>query len=295
MTRCKNQPVNFKDIIGSFAPFLIAILAQYVLNILDVVILFFHNALSDTKSNSEYTISKLLQMDYNQPMNQAYLVLAQHVTFLLCFGIWYYRIFFKEKMSAGECFSPKQTLLMKKTILLFIAGVTLQVLVDGILTLVSPYFPSLFASYYELVEKAVGIQSTIPMILATFLVAPIGEELFFRGVIFGYARRYMHPLLAILFQGLLFGIYHGNLIQGIYACVLGCVLGYVAYKSDSILPGMVLHFSINLSVLFVPSVWFTQTIRCIVISVIAGILSVLCIVFATHFHSKKSSKTKSEG
>ena len=68
-----------KDIIGSFTPFLIAVLAQYVLNFIDVAILFFKNMRSDEKSNSDNTIGKILQMDYNQPMNQAYLVLAQHL------------------------------------------------------------------------------------------------------------------------------------------------------------------------------------------------------------------------
>ena len=95
VTRCKNQPAKLKDIIGSFTPFLIAVLAQYVLNFIDVAILFFKNMRSDEKSNSENTIGKILQMDYNQPMNQAYLVLAQHIVFLICFGVWYYRIFYR--------------------------------------------------------------------------------------------------------------------------------------------------------------------------------------------------------
>ena len=95
MTRCKKQPANLKDIIGSFTPFLVAVLAQYVLNFIDVAILFIKNMRSDAKSNSDNTIGKILQMDYNQPMNQAYLVLAQHIVFLICFGIWYYRIFYR--------------------------------------------------------------------------------------------------------------------------------------------------------------------------------------------------------
>ena len=51
------------------------------------------------------------------------------------------------------------------------------------------------------------------MMIATFVIAPFGEELFFRGVIMGYAKRYMPPAFAILFQGVLFGLYHGNIVQ----------------------------------------------------------------------------------
>ena len=72
MTRCKNQPAKLKDIIGSFTPFLIAVLAQYVLNFIDIAILFFKNMHSDEKSNSDNTIGKILQMDYNQQIGRAH-------------------------------------------------------------------------------------------------------------------------------------------------------------------------------------------------------------------------------
>ena len=54
MTRCKNQPAKLKDIIGSFTPFLIAVLAQYVLNFIDIAILFFKNMHSDYINEINY-------------------------------------------------------------------------------------------------------------------------------------------------------------------------------------------------------------------------------------------------
>lgn len=84
-----------------------------------------------------------------------------------------------------------------------LAGVAIQIMVDGILNLISPLFPDTFAAYYELVSKAVGVNRAVPMMIATFVIAPFGEELFFRGVIMGYAKRYMPPAFAILFQGVL--------------------------------------------------------------------------------------------
>ena len=171
MTRCKNQPAKLKDIIGSFTPFLIAVLAQYVLNFIDIAILFFKNMRSDEKSNSDNTISKILQMDYNQPMNQAYLVLAQHIVFLICFGVWYYHIFYRGNIvSTDETFEDNTKGRMKnnfscvcsiRTPFLLLAGVAIQIMVDGILTLVSPLFPDTFAAYYELVSKAVGVNRAV--------------------------------------------------------------------------------------------------------------------------------------
>ena len=159
---------------------------------------------------------------------------------------------------------------------------------DGILSLVSPLFPDTFAAYYELVSKAVGVNRAVPMMIATFVIAPFGEELFFRGVIMGYAKRYMPPAFAILFQGVLFGLYHGNIVQGIYACILGCLLGFVAYKANTLLASMILHFSINLSVLFIPSVWFEETVRCSIITAGALVLTVLFVWLA--MRKKKETK-----
>lgn len=304
MTRCNKQPAKLKDIIGSFTPFLVAVLAQYILNFLDVAILFIRNMRSDAPVSRSATIGKLLQMDYNQPMNQAYLVLAQHIVFLICFGIWYYRIFYRGNIvSTDETFEDNTNGRMKnifscvcsiRTPFLLLAGVAIQIMVDGILNLVSPLFPDTFAAYYDLVSKAVGVNRAVPMIIATFVIAPIGEELFFRGVIMGYAKRYMPGACAILFQGVLFGLYHGNIVQGIYACILGCLLGFVAYKADTLLASMILHFSINLSVLFIPSVWFEDTVRCSIITAGALVLTVLFIWLAMRKHKTKKAHSKAE-
>lgn len=173
-----------------------------------------------------------------------------------------------------------------------LAGVAIQIMVDGILNLVSPLFPDTFAAYYELVSKTVGVNRAVPMMIATFVIAPIGEELFFRGVIMGYAKRYMPPAFAILFQGVLFGLYHGNIVQGIYACILGCLLGFVTYKANTLLASMILHFSINLSVLFIPSVWFEETVRCGIITAGALVLTVLFVWLAMRKKKEKKNTEK---
>lgn len=60
-------------------------------------------------------------------------------------------------------------------------------------------------------------------------VSPVAEELLFRGILFSHLRRFGGPLWGIGLSALLFGIYHGNLVQGIYALVIGCLLAY-AYE-----------------------------------------------------------------
>ncbi len=283
----KQNNINYKDILGSFLPLVAAVLAQYIVNFLDVIILFVSNLHSSEKSNSTMTIETIMQQDYNQPMNLAYMTFAQHIVFILCFGIWYYKAFYTKKASAGETLSGR-TFLSLNTLFLILAGFSCQVMVDGILTLIRPCFPAAFAEYDKLVSGVSGANTAAVMIIAVVLFAPIGEELLFRGLVQGYAKRYMPIGPAILFQGILFGIYHGNLIQGIYACILGCILGYVAYKTKNVISGMILHLCINASLYIVPAFWFNGTTRCAIVT--AASLVVFCIMIWLVTRSKKIEK-----
>lgn len=82
------------------------------------------------------------------------------------------------------------------------------------------------------------------MFLYAGILAPITEEILFRGLI----QRTMLPFgkkFAILVSALTFGLFHGNLIQTPYAFAVGLVLGYVAAEYN-ILWAMVLHMINNL-------------------------------------------------
>lgn len=82
------------------------------------------------------------------------------------------------------------------------------------------------------------------MFLYTGILAPIVEEILFRGLI----QRTLMPYgkkFAILCTAFLFGIFHGNLIQAPFAFLVGLVLGYVAAEY-SIGWAMVLHMVNNL-------------------------------------------------
>ena len=267
---CNQKQINYKDIIGSFLPLIVAMLAQYVVNFIDVIALFLQNMHSSEKTYSSKTIESIMQEAYNQPMNKAYMTMAQHAVFILCFGIWYYKVFYKTK-SDGEKLS-RRTFLSLCTLFLVTAGFSCQAMMDGILTMVRPLFPTAFAQYDELVSTVSGANNSWAMMVTVICLAPIGEELLFRGLIQGYAARYMPAYFAILFQGVLFGLYHGNLVQGIYAMILGCILGFVAHRTKCVIPCIILHLCINASLFVVPAVWFNDTVRCVIITLISAIV-----------------------
>lgn len=99
-------------------------------------------------------------------------------------------------------------------------------------------------SALEAMEQATGGNESLSMFLYLALGAPIVEEIIFRGAILRGLEKY-GKRFAILISALLFGLFHGNIIQSPYAFVVGLVLGYVAMEY-SIYWAMVLHMINNL-------------------------------------------------
>jgi membrane protease YdiL (CAAX protease family) len=82
------------------------------------------------------------------------------------------------------------------------------------------------------------------IILYVCLLGPIFEEILFRGLILQSLRPWGDKL-AIIVSGVLFGLMHLNLTQGIPAALLGMFFGFVAVKCGSIVPTVILHIMYN--------------------------------------------------
>jgi sodium transport system permease protein len=83
------------------------------------------------------------------------------------------------------------------------------------------------------------------VLLLVALTPAICEELAFRGFILSGLRRMGHKWGAIVLTAVLFGLAHGILQQSLSACVVGIVIGYVAVKTGSLLPGVLYHLTHN--------------------------------------------------
>lgn len=82
-------------------------------------------------------------------------------------------------------------------------------------------------------------------VLVTVVLAPLTEEVLFRGLIRTELRTHMKPRAAALLGALLFGLYHGNISQGIYAFLLALCLEPVCEWSGCLLPAVFLHAGAN--------------------------------------------------
>ncbi len=87
--------------------------------------------------------------------------------------------------------------------------------------------------------------------LAVGLLAPVCEELVFRGAVLRSLLRWAgHHWVAIAISALLFALVHANPAQMPHAFVIGLLLGWLYYRTDSVVPGVVYHW-VNNSIAYV--------------------------------------------
>ena len=92
-------------------------------------------------------------------------------------------------------------------------------------------------------EMATSVGDSFSMIFYASIIAPIFEEIIFRGVVLRRLEKY-GKVFAIVVSAVLFGFMHANLVQGIFAIMVGLVLGYVTIEY-SIQWAILLHFINN--------------------------------------------------
>jgi uncharacterized protein len=104
----------------------------------------------------------------------------------------------------------------------------------------------------QLLKMVSTKSSLIAILLAIVVVAPIMEELFFRGFIQQWLKRYFNIKNSIFITGLIFAIFHFSISQkwhnlSIIAAifVFSCFLSFIYEKEKSLLAPIALHSTFN--------------------------------------------------
>ncbi|MBE5882470.1 MAG: CPBP family intramembrane metalloprotease [Lachnospiraceae bacterium] len=101
-------------------------------------------------------------------------------------------------------------------------------------------------------EQVAGTQYSVPLAVGLVIygvLTPFTEELIFRGVIYNRIRKYFPVPVTIFLSGLIFGCYHGNVVQMIYALIMGMVISMIYEHYGRLLMAPVLfHCSANVVV-----------------------------------------------
>lgn len=117
----------------------------------------------------------------------------------------------------------------------WLVSVSINVMAMLVLGYAAPATPSAF-------PKNIG--GALALVIATTISAPLCEEIMFRGYIQrAYERWGAWP--GILISGGIFAIYHLR-FQGVFALMpVALLLGFVAWRSQSLWPGIILHATYN--------------------------------------------------
>lgn len=130
--------------------------------------------------------------------------------------------------------------------LIFGMGITLNYAITIPLGWLIQLLPQSAADAYAETQQVYDANLFV-YIISGVILAPIVEELIFRGLISTRLSRAMPAWVAVLISAAGFGALHGTLIQGLYAGLLGILLGMVFFREDSLLASIVLHFGFNLA------------------------------------------------
>lgn len=82
-------------------------------------------------------------------------------------------------------------------------------------------------------------------LLGSALITPFLEELLHRGVVYGRLRRMMGVLPSVLVSALIFAGLHFNIVQFIYAFLLGIIFALFVEKSGRLYPAVIAHIVAN--------------------------------------------------
>lgn len=156
-------------------------------------------------------------------------------------GLWYYFGCKKKQLKL-----PKGVLTPRNILILVVFAFCMQYVVSYFMSLIGILMPGALENYMELMEIAGVGEITVSGILYGVILGPIAEELVFRGLTLHYAQKFTKRFwLANIFQAVLFGIMHMNLMQGIYAFALGLIIGWLYKKFKTLYAPICFHIIFN--------------------------------------------------
>lgn len=129
--------------------------------------------------------------------------------------------------------------------LLFVLGGCVALAVNYLFVLIG--FTGSSAAYEQVAEK----QFVLPLwagIILYGIVSPVAEEIVFRGIVYNRLRRQYSLWIAIIGSAIIFGVYHGNIVQAVYGFVLGVMIALAYEKYGSFSVPVVLHSAANIFV-----------------------------------------------
>ncbi|MBR3735497.1 MAG: CPBP family intramembrane metalloprotease, partial [Lachnospiraceae bacterium] len=122
----------------------------------------------------------------------------------------------------------------------------LNIFLNDLARLLAPVF--LQGEELENFMKRSGYEKATPLlpgILLFVLVTPLLEELIFRWLLLNRISRVFSARISVIITAAFFGWYHGNLLQGVYAFLMGLVMAALCMSEECVSAPYIFHLSAN--------------------------------------------------
>lgn len=180
-------------------------------------------------------------------LEQEGLYLISILAYLIFFVIG---VFWYKRMRADgkyPVWNQQKNLNLSVLLKLAVLGIFVQFAISFLLNLVYIVRPDVMQNYTKVMESLGSGNPSLFSVFYVVITAPIVEEMLMRGLCLVILRKEFPFWVANIIQAFYFGMIHLNLVQGIYAFLLGMVLGAVVKRYGTLKASMYLHFVINFS------------------------------------------------
>lgn len=178
----------------------------------------------------------------------------------------------------------------KKMLLCFLLGASLAMCLNLLVSLLR--VDRLFPGYSTTVKPWLFRFPLATGILLYGVVTPVIEEVIFRMLFFKKLCVYVVAEAAGIASAVIFGIYHGNAVQFIYAFIFGLILAYVYWRFDLLISAILVHSAANIYVYvmyFLPvGRYLNETGIKLILILLSGLVSVIIMMYFVNTAPEKS-------
>ena len=236
------KDIRFDNIVKTLYPPVLYFMITLFVEVGVDFYLFFKQAKSVTQSGGSF-LSSYRFMDNLQNNLDEYTYLITFLSALIglvVFGILYIRecsLDEKKNIKKGLKFGNGTDFLMVTGLAIF--GST------GLGRFVSLLPLDNIIGNYEATSSSLLKGGLLLQILSLVIVVPITEALIYRGLVFRRLQKLMDVKMAMIVVSVIFGVFHFNLLQGVYSFLLSLLLVCVFLKYQSIFVCMLVHSVAN--------------------------------------------------
>ena len=240
----KNVMKRIGKFLVTLSPTVIAIGMNFIISFIAMILCGVVLGMQLGMSGEANTITQEDMMNRLLDMVMQYAIpatIAFQILNFIIFGLWF------KLWGRNKFVNPFKVVKASGVGVAFCAAISLELLVGVAMSIVAVIWPEVIQSFVDLMEMSGVGEMNVLSFLATVILAPITEELIFRGVTMRLTKwAGMSFVVGNIVQAVLFGVFHMNLVQGAYATVIGLVLGYVGHRYKTLWVPILLHLFCNL-------------------------------------------------